>query len=74
MNNAFLVYYNDEPFITLLIPTPCYLSITQLLDKYAKIMGLNRSALSGCYIKCIDISDMSDGLTRHPSPKYPEKF
>ena len=74
MQNSILILMNETPFVVILLPKVCFLSIDQILDLYSKQMALPRDIMSGRFISTIDISDMSGGFAHFPVAKNPEHF
>lgn len=72
MPNAFLVYFDKSPFITLLLPAGCLLTSEEIIDKYAKAVDLDRSRLAGQFIKCVDMTVCNQGRYYLPNALFDE--
>lgn len=61
MENGIVIFYDGRLLGTILVHEIEFKSINQILDIYAKLMGLNRSLMTGRWTKIIDITDIQNG-------------
>ena len=59
MQNAILIFFKNEPFITMLVHKTEFLSIGELLDKYSEFTDIDRDLLTGMWIDAIDITSLN---------------
>lgn len=60
--NAISISFGKEHLVTLLVHEIEFLSLSQILDKYAEWSGIERSKLTGDWTNVIDITSASNGV------------
>ncbi len=59
MQNVVRILYKGNPLITILVHKIEFLSMNQVLEKYAKYSGFNKKDLTGYWEQVIDITSVS---------------
>jgi hypothetical protein len=66
MENSILIYYDNKPFITVLVHKLEFLSLNQILDLYAEWSGADRSKVTGQWMQVIDITNCQKDIASLP--------
>jgi hypothetical protein len=69
MENSVLIYFDNEPFITVLTHEFEFLTVNQILDKYSEFSDIDRSRLTGRWIRVIDITTIENHQAKMPYAK-----
>lgn len=72
INNALLVTVRNRPFVTIAIHQSEFLTIDQILGRYAELVDIPREYMEGQWITCLDLTNMDNGhLALMPFAKNP---
>lgn len=61
MQNAVTIFHDNDLVTTIVIHQTEFLSLSEILDRYAEFGGFERKKLTGCFTNVIDITDCSNG-------------